>query len=327
MSVAGHPRRIHVLTTGGTIASRARGADVVANDGPDDLLAALDVPRVEVEARELLRVGSYRFGERELRQVAQAAVAATSDADGVVITHGTDTMEESAFLTDLVYEGDVPIVFCGAQRHADEPDRDGPRNLTDAVRLAAHPAMHGSGVAICMAGSVWPARYATKVHTLAVDGFAAPGGPFATCHNDAVHLLARPVRPDSFPLSTLDGPLPRVDVVTAYVGVDGALIRAAVGAGARGVVVAAFGVGNVTPALAEEIHTTIEAGIPVVLVSRTGAGPVVPRYGGPGGGAELARAGVILGGALRASHARLLLALALTTAAPEGVAEIVARHT
>ncbi|WP_129664730.1 asparaginase [Phytoactinopolyspora endophytica] len=314
MNHAERPPRIRILTTGGTIASRPRGADVVASDGPDELLAAVDVPGVEPEADEVLRVGSYRIGDAELRQIARAAVTAADTSDGVVITHGTDTMEETAFLTDLVHSSGVPIVFTGAQRHASEPDRDGPRNLNDAVRLAAHPQMRDTGTVVYMAGNAWPARFATKVHTLAMDAFDAPSsGRVATCHDTAVRVLAHPIRPAGFPLDTLDAPLPRVDIVASYAGADGALVRAAVDAGARGVVVAALGAGNVTPAMAEAVQSVIAGGVPVVVASRTGAGAVVPRYGGPGGGAELARSGAILAGTLRPAHARLVLALALAT--------------
>jgi L-asparaginase len=324
--------RVRVLTTGGTIASRsvdsAGHAGVVATDGPSELLGGIELPGVRIEAREVLRVGGYRLAEADLRQIASAAIAGTADAAGVVVTHGTDTMEESAFLTDLMYAGEAPIVFCGAQRHAGQPDRDGPRNLADALRLAAAPQGRGVGVMICMAGHAWPARYAAKTHTVAADAFSTPMvGPVAALDGGDVRLLARPVRPRGFPRSLLERPLPRVDIVTAYAGVDGALVRAAIDSGARGLVIAAFGAGNVTPALAEAAANAVEAGVPVLVVSRCGAGPVIPQYGGPGGGAELARAGAIFGGALRPSHARLLLALALaTTAEPRGVAEIVLRH-
>lgn len=313
MNQHGTPR-VRVLTTGGTIASRPVGADVVAKDGPEDLVSAIDVADVDLDVEEVMRVGSYRIEDDSLRQIARAAVVAAQECDGIVVTHGTDTMEETAFLADLVHSGPSPIVFTGAQRHAGEADRDGPRNLADAVRVAADGRLRETGATICMAGNVWLARFATKSHTLALDAFAAPdGGPAATCHGAEVRIAGRPVRPAGFPLSVLDQPLPRVDIVTAYVGVDGALVRAAVDAGAQGLVVAAFGAGNVTPAMADEIRAAVECGVAVVVTSRTGSGPVMARYGGPGGGAELARSGAILGGALRPTHARLVLALALAS--------------
>ncbi|AYY12754.1 asparaginase [Actinobacteria bacterium YIM 96077] len=322
---------VRVLTTGGTIASRWRGASVVATDGPDDLLAHLDLPGIGLEGQEVLRIGSYRVGDPELRQIARAAHEAAHEADGVVVTHGTDTMEESAFLTDLVHSGETPIVFCGAQRHADEPDTDGPRNLENAVRLAANEHARGIGTVVCMAGTAWPARFAAKTHTTALDAYSAPSaGPLATVDSTAVRVLARPARGDTFDPVVLGEPLPRVDIVTAYAGADGALLRAAVQAGARGIVVAGLGAGNLPPALAEEIAGAITAGVPVVVASRCGAGPVIPLYGGPGGGRDLARSGLIFAGTVRPAHARLLLALALSTASTasmmERVAEILARH-
>ncbi|MER7130182.1 asparaginase [Streptosporangium saharense] len=299
--------RVIVLTTGGTIASRHGKDAVTAGTTPADLLAGLDV-----EHREIFDRGSYGFGEAELRLIARTAVAAADEADGVVVTHGTDTMEETAFLTALTHTGDRPIVFCGAQRPADDPDRDGPRNLRDAVRLAAHPEAAGLGVMIAMGGRAWSARHATKTHTLDLGAFSAPDtGPLATLMADDVQVVARPVRHDGLPLAVLDEPLPRVDLVTAHAGADGALIRAAVAGGARGVVVAALGTGNVPPDMATAIEEAMASGVTVVVVSRCPAGPVVPRYGGHGGGAGLAASGVVFGGSLRPSHARLLLAVTL----------------
>jgi L-asparaginase len=126
----------------------------------------------------------------------------------------------------------------------------------------------------------------------------------------------------------LAAPLPRTDIVPAYVGADGALMDAVRAAGARGVVVAAFGSGNVTPAMAEAIGQAVAAGVPVVITSRCAAGPTLPHYGGPGGSASLAAAGAIFGGGLRASHARILLSLALAACSePERIAEFVGPFT
>jgi L-asparaginase len=322
---------VRVIATGGTIASQPAPGGVVASRGADELLASAGVEGVRCTTQQVLQLGSYRFAEQDVRTVAAAAVdaACQGDVDGVVVTHGTDTMEESAFLADLVHAGDRPIVFCGAQRHASEPDGDGARNLRDAVRLAAHPEARGLGVAICMAGHAWPARHATKVHSLDVDAFAAgDAGAVAAVDDERVAVLAVPRRPDPLPRTLLDRPLPSVQIIPAYAGVDGTLLQAALDAGARGLVVAAFGIGNVTDALADAAGEAIAAGVPVVVTSRCAAGPVRPVYGGPGGGAQLAERGAIFAGRLRPPHARLLLAAALSIAdRPSEVGGVVAPFT
>lgn len=311
-------RTVRVIGTGGTIASRQsnQGDGAVASIGADALVASVVVPGVRCVASEVLRKGSYRFAEDDLRAVARAAVTAAqaADCDGVVVIHGTDTLEESAFLTDLVHVGAAPIVFCGAQRAADQPDADGPRNLEDAVRLAADPGASGLGVAICLASSAWPARWATKLHTSALSPFgSAEAGPLATVDQGRVRVRALPRREAVLGPGLLELELPRVELLTAYAGADGALLRAATAAGARGVVVAAFGIGNVTDDLAAAIREALAEGVAVMVSSRCAGGAVEPLYGGPGGGVELARAGAVFAGALRPSQARLLLAAGLSS--------------
>jgi L-asparaginase len=321
---------VRVLTTGGTISSRPAAGGVQASDGPAEVLAGVAVDGVRLEATEVMRTGGYRMSEGELRQVAAAVLDAVADApDGVVVTHGTDTMEETAFLTDLVHGGPEPVVFCGAQRNAAEPDRDGPRNVTDAVRLAAAPPARGLGTMICMAGRAWPARHAVKAHTLALDAFCAPGtGELASVWGADVRVLAQPARRAALPAAVLDRPLARVDLIPAYAGCDGALVDAALSAGARGLVVMAFGTGNLPPGLAGTLIEALAAGVPVLVASRCADGPTVPLYGGPGGALELARAGAMFAGQLRASHARLLLSAALgCAAASTDVHELVAPWT
>jgi L-asparaginase len=308
---------VHVLSTGGTIASRP-GADgrVRASDDVSDLLSAAgSVDGVHITAAEVLRLGSYRLTLEDALTLARRVRQASHAADGVVVTHGTDTMEESAYLVDLLHDGPEPVVFTGAQRNAEAVDGDGPRNLRDAVRLAACPAASGLGSVIVMAGQVLPARHVTKVHTVALPAFAAPGaGRLGEVDPEAVRIAALPRRRPAFDLEAVPAQLPRVDVVPLQIGVDGTFVRAAREAGARGIVLEAFGAGNVTPAVLRETEEALAAGTVVLVSSRCHAGPVSPIYGA-GGGADLAAAGAVLAGDLRAPKARLLLTLALATTA------------
>jgi L-asparaginase len=230
-------------------------------------------------------------------------------ADGIVVTHGTDTMEESAFLADLVHDDPRPVVFTGAQRPFDSPAPDGPANLAAALAVAASPLSRELGVLLCFDGLVFPARGVRKVETLRSAAFAAPGrGPVLQLADGAVVPLARPVRPGPLPLD-LDRELPRVDVVACHLGADAALLRAAVDAGAAGIVLEAFGAGNAPPAIAEESGRLVARGIPVLVCSRVPSGPVAPLYAG--GGAGLARSGALFAGDLSPWQGRLLLAAAL----------------
>ena len=321
---------VRVLATGGTIASRP-GTDgaVLAADTGAQLLAALGpVDGLHVEVDEVFRLGSYRLGLPHVVELARRVHAALTTADGVVVTHGTDTMEESAYAVDLLHGGPQAVVFTGAQRNAAVADTDGPGNLRDALRLAASARGVGLGVVVAMAGRVLPARYVTKVHTLALDAFDAPGGHrLGEVGPDDVRLAAVPRRRPALDLGLVPDELPRVDVVPLHLGADGTFLRAAREAGARGVVLDAFGAGNVTPAVLAETEKALADGVVVLVASRCHAGPVSPIYGG-GGGADLVRAGALLAGDLRAVKARLLLTLALaTTPDADAARAVLHQHT
>jgi L-asparaginase len=319
-------RRVHLLATGGTIASRHGPDGLTARTPAAELLAAAGpLPGLTVTASDHGTVGSFAFTTSDLRGlVAEARRCLAQGVDGVVVTQGTDTMEESAYLADLVHDDPRPIVFTGAQRPFDAPAPDGPVNLADALRVAASPAARDFGVLLCFDGLTFAAHGVRKVETLRSGAFAAPGrGPVLRLAAAAVLPLARPVRRAALPLD-LAADLPRVDVVACYLGVDGALMHAAVAAGAAGLVLQAFGAGNVTPAVVEATADLVAAGIPVLVCSRVPSGPVVPLYTG-GGGADLARAGAVFAHDLSPWQGRLLLAAALALA-PDDPRPVLAEH-
>ncbi|MGY1637811.1 asparaginase [Geodermatophilus sp. SYSU D00742] len=303
--------RVHLLATGGTIASRRTPDGLAAGTPAVELLAAAgSPPATEVTVGDLGTVASFALSTADLRRlVAEVRRCLTDDVDGVVVTHGTDTMEESAYLADLVHDDPRPVVFTGAQRPFDSPAPDGPANLAAALRVAASPHARGLGVLLCFDGLVLPARGVRKVETLRSAAFAAPGrGPLLQLVGEDVVPLARPVRPGPLPLD-LDRELPRVDVLACHLGSDAVLLRAAVDAGAAGVVLEALGAGNVPPLVAEEAGRLVARGIPVLVCSRVPSGPVAPLYAG--GGAGLARAGALFAGDISPWQGRLLLAAAL----------------
>jgi L-asparaginase len=316
---------IELLATGGTIASRSGADGRQAAVRADELLATVGTPPagVEIRTRDVATKGSYAFGTADLLGlVREVRTGLASDVDGIVLTHGTDTMEETAFLLDLVHDDPRPVVLTGAQRPFDDAAADGPANLADALAVAADPAARDRGVLLAFDGFALPARGVRKSDTLSAHAFTAPGrGPVFRVADGRPIPLARPHRPAALRLDLDRADLPRVDVVSAYPGADGVHVRASLAAGAAGLVVAALGAGNVGPAMVEAVAEAVAAGVPVLISSRVTAGPVAPLYAG--GGAELARVGAVFADDLSPWQARLLLAVA--SAVPDRDATAVVR--
>jgi L-asparaginase len=306
---------VTVLATGGTIASRSgAGAGATATDGGADLVARLDLPAgVDVRVRDVFRVGGFRMTLDLVHELARAVAAELRDDDvaGVVVTHGTDTTEETAFFLDLFHGDPRPVVVTGAQRAADAPDSDGPRNLGDAVTAAAAPATRGLGVLIGFGGQLFPARGTRKSHTLAADTFTNPsGGPLGWVHGGDVGVVTQPRRGPALLLEAFDPASVRVDVVACYPDADATALMACADAGAGGIVLEATGAGNANPAICAAVPELTAAGVVVVTSTRVAAGPVAAIYG-DGGGVDLLAAGAVPSGLLRPSQARMLLAALL----------------
>jgi L-asparaginase len=229
--------------------------------------------------------------------------------DGAVVVQGTDTIEETAFLWDLVLDTPKPVVVTGAMRSASESPYDGPANLRDAVRVAASPELRGEGVLVVLGGSIEPADTVVKTHTSSLETFRSlDAGPLGRVARDEVVLHRR--RGPRRHVATTRA-VERVHLVTAHVAMDGSLVDAAVASGADGFVVAATGAGNTSALLLAACERAMAAGASVVLASRCPAGAVHPGYAFPGGGATWANAGAILAGHLSAPKARVALALGL----------------
>jgi L-asparaginase len=247
--------------------------------------------------------------------LARAVAAQLRDPDvaGIVVTHGTDTTEETAFFLDLFHGDERPVVLTGAQRAADAPDSDGPRNLGDAVTVAADPAARGLGVLIGFGGQLFPARGTRKSHTLAADTFTNPhGGPLGWVHGGAVGVVTSPRRAPALDLDAFDAAGIRVDVVVCHADADATALRAFAEAGARGIVLEATGAGNASLDICAAVRELTDAGIVFVTSTRVADGPVTAIYG-DGGGIDLEAAGAVPSGLLRPSQARILLAALLGT--------------
>ncbi len=231
------------------------------------------------------------------------------EVDGVVVTHGTDTIEESAYLNARTITPEKPIVFTGAMRTASELGWDGPSNLFDAVRVAASEESQGYGVMVTISGRVFAGLDVTKAHTHLLDAFESPGlGPIGVI--DDGNVIFRRALPPAPPLLVPPSPTLPIDIVAAFAGADSRLLDASRGE-ALGVVVAAMGRGNVPPAMVPGIERWVGAGKPVVVASRAMRGRVGRTYGYPGAGRRLHDLGAVFAGSRRPQQARIELSLAL----------------
>jgi L-asparaginase len=245
-------------------------------------------------------------------------VSESGEAAGIVITHGTDILEETAYLLDRTLDRRIPLALTGAMRTSSDDGWDGPRNLHDAVIVAASPSSSGRGAMVVFAGQVFAGRAAAKSHATEVEAFSAPhAGPIGWVSDEAVTYAAVP---ESAPAPIqLDGLRARVAHVPMVIGDDGGLLDLA-RPGHDGVVVEAFGSGNVPPGAVAAMGRWLDEGKPVVLASRCWWGRVTPVYAFDGGGARTTSMGAIPAGPRTPSQARMELAIALSAGVPYGSA-------
>ncbi|MFW5935118.1 MAG: asparaginase [Halolamina sp.] len=306
---------ITVLSTGGTIASTGDDGKTPTKAG-EDLIEAVpglgDLASFTVE--RVASVSGFDVTWERAAALRDAAGRAAEESDGIVVTHGTDTMAESAYLLDLTTELDVPVAFTGAQRPFDEVGTDGPPNLLGAVRTVANDRVD-SGTYLVFDDEVHAARDVVKSHTSALSTFRSPErGPVGEFTPAGLRLFREP-RSYSAAAPAVGEIVAEIPVLTSGLGVSGDAFRRVVdaedGPAVDGVVVAGTGLGNTTGALCEAIGAVREAGVPVVIASRCHGGATAPLYGGDGGGTTLDDLGVLWAGDLPAWKARIKLAVAL----------------
>jgi L-asparaginase len=303
-------RPVVVVSTGGTIAMRPdpeSGKLVPALSGEElvELIAWPEAPPLELD--DFVRVPSWDM-HGDLAVLLARRVREHARTSGVVVTHGTDTMEESVYAIDRLLDAELPVVLTGAQRGADQADSDGPRNLRDAIRVASCDDARDRGAMIVFAGEIHAAREVRKVHTSALRAFGSPGyGPIGHVDGEVVTFRRRP---DRRPPLRAPEAVAQVDLVRLHAGSDARLLRACVESGARAVVIEGTGRGNGNEEIAAWVREAVAAGVVVAVCSRCAEGRVEPVYG-RGGGRDLAEAGALFAGDLAGPKARVLLQLAL----------------
>lgn len=282
---------------------------------PEVEAAATIIP---VDVRQVSSSGITPDDWLTLVDAVHRSVAANPDVDGVVITHGTATLEETAYFLSLALKVDLPVVVIGAQRPSSGFATDAGSNLLCALRVASAPQARGLGVLVVLNEEIHAAREVTKTSTLRLETFRAPDiGMLGYADPDGtVAIYRRPVRPccrdTEFDVAGI-GTLPRVDIALSYAGADDAAISGFVNAGARAIVCATLAPGLPTPAQEQALGAAIARGIPVIYSSRAGSGRVLRR-------GSMRQAGIVAADSLNPQKARVLAMLALTrTSEPDEI--------
>lgn len=306
---------IHLLATGGTIAMQrsAAAGGIVPALGGRELLAMVGDLGHEIRVEDWERLPGVHRGPAELwamRERVGAIVTGTEAPMGLVITHGTDTLEETAYLLARTLPPEIPIVVTGSMRTSSDSAWDGPTNLREAIAVAAHPEARGRGTMVVFAGRIFDGRDVTKLDTFAESAFGSPHEPPLGSLEGGAPRFSRPA--DRGRPILLAGDLrPRVAIVPLVLGDDGTLVDFSLSR-FDGLIILGFGRGNVPPGAVPAIGRWLDAGKPVVLASRCPFGEVGGEYAFEGGGGQLLRLGVIPAGRRPVSLARLELVLCLS---------------
>lgn len=288
------------------------GGKVPTLDGAAILARAPGIQDIaDLEVIDLGRTPASHFSFAKLFEIGSEIRRCQADPaiDGVVVVQGTDVIEETAFLWDLILDGQAPVIVTGAMRAASDANDDGPQNLRNAVRCAIAPELRGAGVQVVLDGTINPADAVTKTHAGALDTFQClDTGPIGRVIDGRVLVnRARGPRRHVATDHAADGVL----LLTAHVAMDGALVDAAASLRPAGIVVEATGAGNTAASVVEAAGRAMEQGIAVAFTTRCPAGAASAAYAFPGGGATWVRAGAMLAGHLSGPKARIALALGL----------------
>ena len=312
-------KRVTILAVGGTVAGSGPGSlDASYTSGTvtvDKLIAA--VPEINkiatIKGEQISNIGSQEMNNEVWFKLANRVneLLTSGKADGVVITHGTDTMEETAYFLNLVVKSDKPIVMVGAMRNSGSLSADGPLNIFNAVNVAMSKEAAGKGVVVVMNDEIHAAREVTKTNTTAVDTFKSPNsGKIGTVFYGNVKFYMNPTRKhtvnSAFDITKIKE-LPRVDIIYSHSNDNPDFVNLAVKNGAKGIVNAGMGNGNPFPSALEALGEAVKAGVVVVRDSRVGSGETTLN-----GEVDDGKYGFLASDNLNAQKARVLLMLALT---------------
>jgi L-asparaginase len=307
--------RVAIFFTGGTISMSidpTMGGASPALSGEEIVAQVIGLEEIaDFEIINFARLPGPHVTPSIMLELAHAVrwVLQRENIDGVVITHGTDTLDETAYFLDLVLQSVKPVVFVGAMRNSSELSWDGPANLIAAVRVATTMEARGLGVLVAMSEEIIAAREVIKTHTESVDTFQSRDyGPIGLIDKDRIIIARRTTDQEYIQTDNIELAVETIKMVS---GGDGKFIDYAIALGVRGLVLEAFGRGNVPPGYMQAIDRAAKTGIPMVLTSRCSRGRTLDAYAYEGAGKTLTKLGVILGGVLPSHKARIKLILAL----------------
>ncbi len=324
---------IKVLATGGTISTtynpQAEGYTPALN-GQKLVTSASSFGTgndIRVEVEDVFSICSSYMDPSMMFQLAKKVRELVKDEkiSGVVITHGTATLEETAHLLDLCVDTPKPIVLTGAQRSASTADSDGPRNLAESIRVAADPRSRNKGVLVVFNSEIHAARDVTKTHSYAVEAFKSGGhGYLGVVYPDQILYYRELISSPKYAIERIN---PNVDLIKFAAGMDARFIYTSIAQAVRGIVIEGCGLGNVNNYFYEGIKRALQQDIVVAVTTRCHEGRVVPMYAFPGGGVSLAKQGAVFLGDLNGPKARILLMVLFgMTDDPNKVKDLCIKH-
>lgn len=309
-------KKVSLITTGGTIASREISEGLLKSGAISgaELAELCKLPDdIEVKVVDVFQLPSMHIGFDEMLVLRQAILAEFEDEEvsGVVVTHGTDTLEETAYFLDLTLDDSRPVVVTGSQRSPDDVGTDVYSNLRNSVYAAVDPTLQDVGTVVVFNERIYTAKYVKKVHSSNLQGFDSFGhGYLGIIDNNKVRVYQKPIYRD---LHTVPAAIPRVDIVKCHSGQDGYIIDMLAKGESRGIVLEAAGRGQVSPHMVEAIEKAVQKDIVVVLTTSAEEGNTYPSYGYPGSAHDLMGRGVFLGSDYDSKKARIKLAVVLSS--------------
>ncbi|MBG9980517.1 asparaginase [Facklamia sp. DSM 111018] len=307
-------KRILLINTGGTIAmseDQTTGKVSPSSENPIHLQGSVFSKFADLTVIDLFHLPSPHMTEQKMLELSQYISKQANLFDGIVITHGTDTLEETAYFLELTLHLDIPIVITGAMRSSNEIGSDGLANLRSSIFVAIEPHSRNKGVLVVMNEEIHTATYVTKTHTTNLATFQTPTfGPIGLISKNQVHYFQHLIRNESYTLTQINK---KVALLKTYAGMGSELFEAITQADYNGLVIEGLGAGNIPPATLPAIKRLLDKKIPIVMVSRAFNGVTEDVYDYLGGGKQLRQAGIIFAQGLSGVKARLKLMVLLNS--------------
>lgn len=312
-------KKVSLITTGGTIASKevSKGLLTSGAISGEELAKLCQLPEeIEVNVIDVFQLPSMHIGFPEMLKLREAIMKELEDpaVDGIVVTHGTDTLEETAYFLDLTISDKRTIVVTGSQRSPEDVGTDVYSNLRNSIYVSVDETLHSTGAVVVFNERIYTAKYVKKVHSSNLQGFDSFGhGYLGIIDNDAVKVYQKPIMKE---VHSVSDAIPRVEIVKCYSGQDGFIIDLLIEGETKGIILEAAGRGQVSPHMVDSIEKACKKGVIVVLTTSAEEGNTYPTYGYPGSAHDLMSRGVFLGSDYDSKKARIKLAIALSSGDP-----------